>query len=103
MAGPLTLEAIGRIHANKTFLGVDGVSLNKGITDASLNSAMVARAMVEQTLDQIVCLVDHSKFDLVGSHVVAPLNKIDCLISDAKMPQDYRQELGNLQVMSIIA
>jgi len=78
-------EVFSQIHANKTFLGADALSLDDGITDRSYAQLPIKRAMLRAAEKKIVA-ADHTKF---GQHVfarVCPMSEIDTLVTDAIDP-----------------
>jgi len=75
-------EVFRQIHANKTFLGADALSVEYGITDRNYAQLPIKRAMLNASQKKIV-VTDHTKF---GQHVfaqVCPLSEIDMLVTDA--------------------
>ena len=69
LEGALSLEVLSGFHASKFILGADGVSLEEGITTASVGLAGVERAMIRQTRGEVIVLADRSKIGVVGDFV----------------------------------
>lgn len=103
LSGPLTVEMIRQVNAAKLFLGADGLSLGVGITTPNLEIAVVERSMIHQTRGEVIVMADHSKFGLVAPVSIAPLKYIDTLITNRKIPDDFRKELESLNVNVIIS
>jgi DeoR family transcriptional regulator of aga operon len=77
---------------DKLFLGVDGFDLQFGVTthheaEASLNHKMVERAK------KIIVLTDASKFGRVSLHRIVQLDRVDTVITDAGISDEYREGL----------
>lgn len=103
LAGPLTMEMISQVNVTKLFLGVDGFSLNAGLTTPNLEIATVERSMIRHTRGKVIVMADHSKFGLVAEIVITPIKNIDVLITDRKIPDDFEQELRSMNVEVVIA
>ncbi|MBW2677784.1 MAG: DeoR/GlpR transcriptional regulator [Deltaproteobacteria bacterium] len=103
LAGPITMEQIRQINATKVFLGVDGLSLSSGLTTPNLDIAVIERSMIQYTRGKVVAMADHSKFGLVAEVVVAPINQIDILITDRKIPGGFQKDLKQMGVKVIVA
>ncbi len=81
MVGPLALHTMEQFHVKKAFIGADGFSLEHGITAHLVELAEAVKKMAEQA-DEVVILSDSSKFAKVGFARIAPVTKIDCIITD---------------------
>lgn len=103
VAGPITMEQIRQINATKVFLGVDGLNLRSGLTTPNLDIAFIERSMIEYTRGKVVAMADHSKFGLVAEVVVAPIHKIDIIVTDRKVPSGFRKDLRQAGVEVIVA
>jgi len=101
--GPLALQVLQNFYAHKCFIGVDGVSLQYGLTTPILEEAEVCRAMIEHTHGQVIIVADASKLGVVADCLTVPLNKIDILLTDSTFDEGYRQDIENLGIKIIIA
>jgi DeoR family transcriptional regulator of aga operon len=87
---------------DKLFLGVDGFDLQFGVTthheaEASLNHKMVERAK------KIIVLTDASKFGRVSLHRIVQLDRVDTVITDAGISDEYREGLLAAGIELLIA
>ena len=103
LAGPITMEQIRQINASKVFLGVDGLSLRSGLTTPNLDIAAVERSMIHYTRGKVVAMADHSKFGLVAEVGVAPIQQIDIIITDQKIPGGFQKDLQQAGVEVMVA
>ena len=94
---------ISQVNVTKLFLGVDGFSLNAGLTTPNLDMATVDRSMIRHTRGKVIVMADHSKFGLVAEIVITPIKNIDVLITDRKIPDDFEQDLRSMNVEVVIA
>ena len=88
--GGLTVEALGELHMDKLFLGVDGFDLERGITTHYEPEAMLNRKMVEAAR-VVIAITDSSKFGKICLHRIIPLGELDVLVTDSDAPAEIRQ------------
>lgn len=88
--GTSVIEKLSHYHADKTFMGVVGIS-EKGLTVAHEEDGMVMRKMMQQA-DQVIILADHTKIGVTGYFRFATLQDIDLFITD-KEPDEKFQKL----------
>jgi DeoR family transcriptional regulator, fructose operon transcriptional repressor len=82
VAGRFAMDNLRQVYANKTILGVDGVSLLHGCTVPSYAEAEVVRQMIERTRGRIFIVADSSKWGIVSTFQVASIDEVDKLITD---------------------
>ncbi|MGQ9627511.1 MAG: DeoR/GlpR family DNA-binding transcription regulator [Anaerolineae bacterium] len=102
LIGPLTVANLSRIHANKFFMGADGLSFQSGATTANLLEAEVTRAMI-QAAEEVIVVADSSKIGFIGFTPVIPLESIDKLITDVEASAEFLEELRRKGVEVILA
>jgi DeoR family transcriptional regulator, aga operon transcriptional repressor len=88
--GGLTVEALGALHVDMLFLGVDGFDLERGITTHYEPEAMLNRKMVEAAR-MVVAISDSSKFGKICLHRIIPVSDLNVLITDTNAPEEIRQ------------
>ncbi len=98
LTGPLTMELIRQVNATKVYLGADGLSLSAGLTTPNLEIAVIERCMIRQTRGKVIVMADYTKFGLVAEISITPLKSIDVLITNRKMPGDFRRDLDGMGV-----
>ena len=102
-AGRFAMENIRQVFANKTIIGVDGISLKHGCTVPSNAEAEVVRAMIERTKGQVIIVADHSKWGVVSNFQVASIDEVDRLVTDEKFDSSAIEELAVHSVETLIA
>jgi DeoR/GlpR family transcriptional regulator of sugar metabolism len=83
LSGALAAEAIRRFNVDKLFLSVSAVDLRRGqiaISHPALAEAQ--RAMIE-IAQEVIVVADHSKFTRNALTVIAPLEVVDRIVTDA--------------------
>ena len=102
VVGPQTVENLRGLHADKMFLGTDGLTLDHGLTTANVLEAEVDRAMVRAAA-QIIVVADSSKIGCAGLTTIIPLAEIDVLVTDRGAPEGFLEVLRSLGIQVILA
>lgn len=101
--GPIALSTIAQINATKTFLGVDGISIQHGLTTPIQDEAEVARAMIAQTRGALIVVADHTKIGVVAEFVTCPLHRVETIVTDAALDAEWREALDKRGIRVVIA
>jgi DeoR/GlpR family transcriptional regulator of sugar metabolism len=91
--GSWPLEMLGHFHADKAFLGADGLDSSAGLTTPSMAVAGIELAMVRRTRGEVVVLADHTKIGLVGDVVICPLDQVDVVLVDDGVDADVCEQI----------
>ena len=83
--GKMALEHFGRYHANKAFLGVDGLSLKNGLSANSEKEAETTLALAKNA-QKTYFLCDSSKLEQDRYLPFAPISLVQNLITDSNAP-----------------
>jgi DeoR family fructose operon transcriptional repressor len=102
VVGPQALANVRGLHADKVFLGADGLTFTHGVTTANLLEAELDRALIEAA-SQVIVVSDSSKIGLVGLTTVLPIEEIHTLITDEGAPADFVSDLREAGVEVILA
>ena len=101
VVGPQTIDNVKGLHADKMFLGTDGITLARGLTTANVLEAEVDRALVDAAT-QIIVVADSSKIGRIGLSTIVPLNEIHVLVTDEGAPPDFVAELRGMGVQVML-
>jgi DeoR/GlpR family transcriptional regulator of sugar metabolism len=93
LIGHMTESALGDVRANKVFLGVRGIDIEHGLTNAYLPETEIDRLMLRAGREAIV-VADHSKCGQVAAGFIAPLSAVHTLVTDKGAPDDFLAVLG---------
>ena len=99
--GPLALEQIGKFRARHVVLTIGAID-TACIMDFDLQEAEVAKAMIERA-DQVTVLADHTKFDRRAVFEVAPLARIDTLVTDVPPSEPMTRAIDAAGIHLIVA
>jgi DeoR family fructose operon transcriptional repressor len=87
--GAAAERAIGEYHADKAFIGADGLSLKNGLSSYDEQEAGVTRRMAENA-DRVFLLCDSSKIEHDSYVRFAPLSLFHVLVTDRRLPRAVR-------------
>lgn len=88
------------LHADRIFLGCDGIDPEFGISESSREYAAVKRVMIEAA-GQVILMTDSSKFYFKRASKVCPLKKIDVFITD-KMDDGIQKKCDEEGVQVVV-
>jgi DeoR family fructose operon transcriptional repressor len=92
LVNPYATLLLSQINADKLFLGCNGVSLEKGITNSNLQEAEIKKAMVSAA-KFVVAVADSSKIGAVSAAHVCTLADVDALITNSDADPDGLRRL----------
>jgi DeoR family transcriptional regulator of aga operon len=101
LVGEQTAESLRNFYCDKYFLSADGIDIEKGMMTTNIEEASLARINIKNS-KQVFALIDSSKFLSKGITAIAPLSKIDTLITDGGIPDQILKEIRDLGVNVII-
>ncbi len=103
VAGRFAIDNLSQVYADKTFIGVDGISIKYGCTVPTNAEAEIVKLMIERTHGPLIVVADHSKWGVVSNFEVASVDQIDQLVTDEEFDSDAREELAAHKVEILIA
>ncbi|MDD6735658.1 MAG: DeoR/GlpR family DNA-binding transcription regulator [Clostridiales bacterium] len=83
--------------ANKVFFSCRGVTVARGLTESNEAEAEIKKAMIECS-ESAVFLCDHTKIGKIGVPVISYFDRIDTVITDEKMTDEWRNCLAENDV-----
>jgi len=90
------------LYVEKLFLAAGGFSLAAGLTYPGFTDLPLKRAMIDSA-KTVYLLVDSSKLEKVLFASLGCQDKIDYLITDAGITQEYIDQLANINIKAIVA
>lgn len=90
LVGPITEENLIQFHADKAFLGADGITLANGLMTTDIQTAKLAKMMAESAKEVIV-VVDHTKFEKKSFVQYVRISKINKIITSRGIKGYYRR------------
>ena len=94
-------SSLVNLRFDKVFLGVDGIDEKAGLSthfdlEANLNR------MMSQISRETIVVTDSSKFNRNGFYIISPLDGIDTLLTDSRIPAAYKDYLEQKRINLII-
>jgi DeoR family transcriptional regulator of aga operon len=102
MVGPSVSNSLIGLHIDQLFLGVDGVSLEYGIT-AHNEPEAAAEAAFMKISDSVIVLADSIKFKKVSFAQVAPISAIHTIVTTERSPREILKKIQEAGTQIIIA
>lgn len=100
--GETAEEMLGRYVIGKAFLSTRGLTLEHGLLEPNELEARIKKTMIRQA-EELVVLQDFSKFGKSAFYPIAPLERMDCLITDGRAPAGELEAIRRRGVSVIIA
>lgn len=95
--GRSAINSITQYHANKAFIGADGISLSTGVTSYEEKIASVTLQMIENS-DEVFLLADSTKIEKNSFVIFAPLSVVDYIITDQNLDPSLQSDYEKHQV-----
>jgi DeoR family transcriptional regulator, L-fucose operon activator len=90
--GLLAQMSLNMYHVNKAFISSKGIHYQWGVSEANELAISVKRKMIEIS-DEIILLMDYSKFGVQDFLQVSPLDQINLIITDSKTSLEQISDL----------
>ena len=97
VVGPLAASNVKLFYCDKLFLGVVSFSVESGLStpnveEASTNQVMISRAA------EVIAVFDSSKVNKRALAFIAPVDKINTIVTDSGFPANMRSQLKSMNV-----
>lgn len=102
LVGHLTEAAVHELRVDKVIIGMRAISPDEGMTNDYLPEVMTDRAILEMA-DELIVVADHTKFGKVAPALVAPVERIRTLVTDAHADPEMLERLRALGIRVLIA
>lgn len=100
--GYLAQFALEHINADKAFLGVDAIDINKGCMCANMEEVIIKKLIIKAAKERIV-LCDHSKFESVAFMNLCSFNEIDMIITGKELNKQIYSQYIDAGINIILA
>jgi DeoR/GlpR family transcriptional regulator of sugar metabolism len=86
LTGPSGIASVNEMFYDRAFIGVDGIHAEHGLTSDSPELGAINRAIIQQSRKTVV-VADHTKFGKVSRTLIAPVAKVDLIVTDNGAPR----------------
>jgi DeoR/GlpR family transcriptional regulator of sugar metabolism len=100
--GHITEQALAEVRADKVFMGTRAISPEHGLTHEYLPETMTDRAILRAGRE-IIIVADHTKFGRAATVLLAPLEKINTLVTDYPTDPEFTNILREKNINIILA
>jgi DeoR/GlpR family transcriptional regulator of sugar metabolism len=102
LVGPFADRTIRTLNADVLFLGVHGIDPKAGLTTPNVAEAETDGRLVEAA-QKVVVVADHSKLGVVALAKIAPLSRVDILVTDGAADAEMLREIELAGVRVVVA
>jgi DeoR/GlpR family transcriptional regulator of sugar metabolism len=86
--GSFTIDFLEQIKVNKFFLAADAISKENGISNANIEEVSIKKLMIQNS-QNVILVADSTKFNTDAFCRVCGWEKINSIITDDKISDDY--------------
>ena len=98
MQGSIVRKVLKDLYVDIVLLSCKALNKKGGIFDSNEDEAEIKKLMVEKG-QKVILLADHSKFDNVAFVKLMDFDKLDVLVTDSELPQEWKALLGDTRVI----
>lgn len=102
LVGSAAEENFQNYFCDKLFLAVDGINAPHGLSTPNVEEAHLNKMMIK-IAKKVIVVTDSSKFLKRSLAVIAPISKVDILVTDSGISPKDQKELEDAGVQVIIA
>ncbi len=102
VVGPIAESNLKIFYCDKFFLGVDSFNIENGLSTPNIEEANLNQVMFSMAKEAIAVL-DSSKFNKRSFVFIAPVNKINTVITDSGVPLNVKRQLKSMNIEVLVA
>lgn len=102
LVGPIAESFLQNFYCDKLFLGIDSFNLERGVSTPDLEEASMNQTMISVS-KEVIAVFDSSKFNRRSFATIAPITKINTVITDSGIDPKMKIDLERLEIKVIIA
>lgn len=100
--GPVAESNLKVFYCDKLFLGVDSFNIECGLSTPNIEEANINQVMLSMA-SEVVAVFDSSKVNKRSFAFIAPVDKIDVIVTDSNLPANIRTQLKSMNIKLHIA
>ncbi len=100
--GPETEKDLERFNAKTCVISVDGVSLERGLTNNVLFEANITSCLIRRA-ERTILVSDNSKIGKICLVPICDIAEIDIFVTDASTPADFLKTLEDMGIKVYVA
>lgn len=99
--GPVSESVLKMFYCDKLFLGVDSFNLESGLSTPNIEEANINQVMISRA-KEVIAVFDSSKINKRALAFIAPIEKIDTIVTDEGMPMKLRNQIKSSNINLIV-
>jgi DeoR/GlpR family transcriptional regulator of sugar metabolism len=100
--GHITEQALAEVRADKVFIGTRAISLEHGLTNEYMPETLTDRAIMRAGRE-VVVMADHTKLGRASTVLLAPLDRVQTIVTDQAAPADFLAALRERGIQVVMA
>jgi DeoR family transcriptional regulator of aga operon len=101
LVGTQAEENLRNYSCDKLYIGVDGIDSGYGLTTPNVEEAHLNRIMID-VVKEVILVTDSSKFQRRSFAFIAPMEKVDTIITDQGIPDEEHKILKDMGIKIIV-
>ncbi len=102
LVGHIAERTIRDFHFDVAVIGVDGLDFTNGLSTFTITEAHAAALYIDHAREVWV-VTDHSKIGRTSPALIAPLSRVNRVITDAALPQELADSFARAGITLTIA
>lgn len=102
--GHITEYDLTQVHVNKVIIGIRAISIEQGLSNdfEFFPEVSTDRAIIKSG-KEVIIVADHTKFNRISTAIVSPINCVNKIITDEKVPSDILENFRKIGIEIIIS
>ncbi|HCO68493.1 MAG TPA: DeoR/GlpR transcriptional regulator [Dysgonomonas sp.] len=100
--GSIAESILNMFYCDKLFLGVDSISVDKGLSTTNIEEANINQTMMSIS-KRTIAVFDSSKFNKRNFAFIAPMDKIHTIVTDDNIGREQRSQIKAMNIQLHIA
>lgn len=92
LTGRIDSQILDIYNIDYFFVSSNGITIQNGLTDFSLNEVELKKEMIKQS-NEVIALIDKSKFNISSSLSFAKLSEVDEIITDEPVSSELSKQI----------
>ncbi|MHC1783689.1 MAG: DeoR/GlpR family DNA-binding transcription regulator [Anaerolineaceae bacterium] len=90
--GHIAQQSLADLRADKVIMGIRAISLEQGLTNDYLPETMTDRTIMS-IANELIVVADYTKCDRVATAFVAPIERVNTLVTTSETPSEFVETL----------
>lgn len=101
LVGPIAEDFLKKFYCDKLFLGIDSFNIERGVSTPNMEEASMNQTMISIS-KEVIAVFDSSKFNTHSFATIAPVTKINTIVTDSGIDSKISLELERMGIKVII-